>query len=66
MKLLHVSTTALVIGALALTGCSSASSSNSESTWATATNVEEGGGLDQLVKDAQAEGTLNTMGLFDD
>lgn len=66
MKLLPLSATALVVAALTLTGCSSSSDQSAESPWATATTAEAGGGMEALISAAQEEGTLNTMGLFDD
>ncbi|MBP2435421.1 ABC transporter substrate-binding protein [Microbacterium amylolyticum] len=53
--------------AIALTGCTtSAAESESSALWRSATTVSEGGGFDQLVEDAQAEGTFNVMGLYED
>ena len=60
----------LLVGALGLSGCASTAADGAdgadEGGWATATSVETGGGLDSLVSAAQAEGTLNVMGLYPD
>lgn len=66
MKLLSAGATALVASTLLLTGCSASETPSADSSWASATSAEAGGGLDALVAAAQEEGTLNTMGLFDD
>lgn len=54
------------IAALGLTACGSTSESESSAHWREATSVEDGGGMDKLIEDAQAEGTFNAMGLYDD
>jgi putative spermidine/putrescine transport system substrate-binding protein len=62
-------TTAITLGAvIALSGCGSSGGGESEESaaWREATSVEDGGGMDALVKAAQDEGTLNVMGLYDD
>ena len=57
----------LLVGAIALSGCTSTSAATSQDAgWATATSIEAGGGMDSLVSAAQAEGTLNVMGLYPD
>lgn len=56
---------ALVI-TLGLTACGDGEESESSANWREATSVEDGGGMDQLIDDAQAEGTFNAMGLYDD
>ncbi len=58
----------LVLGTFAFTGCGSAESGGTTSgtDWATAVSAEAGGGINKLVEDAQAEGTLNVMGLYPD
>lgn len=66
MKMLPVAATALVVASLVLTGCSTSSAPTEDTPWATATSAEAGGGMDALVTAAQNEGTLHTMGLFDD
>lgn len=56
-----------LVGVLGLTACSgTAAGEATDAGWATATSVETGGGLDSLVAAAQAEGTLNVMGLYPD
>lgn len=55
-----------VVITLGLTACGSGEESESSATWREATSVEDGGGMDQLIEDAQAEGTFNAMGLYDD
>lgn len=58
---------ALLIGALGLSGCTStATGTDGDAGWATATSAETGGGLESLVRAAQEEGTLNVMGLYPD
>ncbi|WP_347057661.1 extracellular solute-binding protein [Blastococcus sp. HT6-30] len=56
---------AVVTAGLTLTACGSddGGSGGSGSDWATATSVEEGGGMDALVEAAQAEGELNVIAL---
>lgn len=49
-----------------LTACGGSEESEASSTWRSATTVEEGGGMEQLIEDAQAEGAFNAMGLYDD
>lgn len=56
---------ALVI-TLGLTACGDGGESESSANWREASSVEDGGGMDQLIEDAQAEGTFNAMGLYDD
>lgn len=56
-----------LVGLLGLTACSGTpAGETADAGWATATSVETGGGLDSLVAAAQAEGTLNVMGLYPD
>lgn len=50
--------------AMGLTACGGDSADTEH--WRDATSVEDGGGMDQLIEDAQAEGTFNAMGLYDD
>src|SRR5699024_11623132 len=59
---------AITLGALtALSGCGGSGGESEESAnWRSATSVEGGGGMDALVEAAQAEGSLNVMGLFPD
>lgn len=52
--------------AFALAGCSGGGSSEASETWRTATSAEDGGGMDKLIEDAQAEGAFNAMGLYED
>ncbi|MDN5876088.1 MAG: ABC transporter substrate-binding protein [Brevibacterium sp.] len=60
-------TAALTLGTMAvLSGCGGAGESESSADWRAATSAEDGGGMDALVEAAQAEGTLNVMGLFPD
>ncbi|MBN1093633.1 extracellular solute-binding protein [Blastococcus sp. TML/M2B] len=57
---------AVVTAGLTLTACGSDdgdSGGGSGSDWATATSVEDGGGMDALVEAAQAEGELNVIAL---
>ncbi|MGY1754263.1 ABC transporter substrate-binding protein [Blastococcus sp. SYSU D01042] len=58
---------AVVTAGLTLTACGSddggSGGSGSGSDWATATSVEDGGGMDALVEAAQAEGELNVIAL---
>lgn len=49
--------------ALSVAGCST-SSDDSSNVWRTAESAEAGGGMDALIEAAQAEGTLNVMGLY--
>ncbi|GAB3194258.1 ABC transporter substrate-binding protein [Nesterenkonia suensis] len=57
----------LTITTLGLAACGGDSgASESSSSWREATTVEDGGGMDQLIEDAQAEGTFNAMGLYED
>ncbi|RGE21879.1 ABC transporter substrate-binding protein [Leucobacter sp. wl10] len=61
----------LAAAAVLITGCASSPASGGAATsggvdWSTVTSAEEGGGMDALIKAAQAEGTLNTMGLYED
>lgn len=51
---------------LGLTACGSGGESDASAKWRDATSVEDGGGMDQLIEDAQAEGEFNAMGLYDD
>jgi putative spermidine/putrescine transport system substrate-binding protein len=59
---------ALTIGAFAaVSACGGGGAETEESAqWRAATSVEEGGGMDALIEAAQAEGTLNVMGLYED
>lgn len=60
-------TAVLAVGALAaLSGCSGSGESEVSANWRAATSVEDGGGMDALVEAAQAEGSLNVMGLYPD
>lgn len=60
-------TAAVTLGALvALSSCGGGGESDESSNWRSATSAEDGGGMDALVEAAQAEGTLNVMGLFPD
>ncbi|MGC2976620.1 extracellular solute-binding protein [Brevibacterium sp. FAM 25378] len=60
-------TAALALGALAaLSGCAGSGESEESANWRSATSVEDGGGMDALVEAAQAEGSLNVMGLYPD
>lgn len=61
-RILLGSAAALTMG---LTACGGGDSADTEH-WRDATSVEDGGGMDQLIEDAQAEGTFNAMGLYDD
>ncbi|MGY2084670.1 ABC transporter substrate-binding protein [Blastococcus sp. SYSU DS0539] len=59
---------AVVTAGLTLTACGSddgdpGGSGGSGSDWATATSVEDGGGMDALIEAAQAEGELNVIAL---
>lgn len=58
----------IATAALVLAGCSSNGAGNAPASdnWRTATSVEDGGGMDALVEAAQAEGSFNSMGLYDD
>ena len=51
---------------LGLTACGGGGEPEASENWREATSVEDGGGMDQLIEDAQAEGTFNAMGLYDD
>ncbi|GAA2098099.1 MULTISPECIES: extracellular solute-binding protein [Brevibacterium] len=67
LKHIRLLTAAVSLGALtALSACGSGGESEESATWRAATSVEDGGGMDALIEAAQAEGTLNTMGLFED
>lgn len=67
-KLKRTLTAAVAAGALTvLAGCGSGSGESAESaTWRAATSATDGGGMDALISAAQAEGTLNVMGLYPD
>ncbi|MGQ7787117.1 ABC transporter substrate-binding protein [Nesterenkonia sp. K-15-9-6] len=57
----------LTITTLGLAACGGdGGESESSATWRDASTVEDGGGMDQLIEDAQAEGTFNAMGLYED
>ncbi|GAA1187885.1 ABC transporter substrate-binding protein [Nesterenkonia xinjiangensis] len=57
----------LTITAVAVTACGGdAGESDTSAAWREATSAEDGGGMDQLIEDAQAEGTFTAMGLYDD
>jgi putative spermidine/putrescine transport system substrate-binding protein len=67
LKHTRLLTAAVSLGALtALSACGSGGESEESATWRAATSVEDGGGMDALIEAAQAEGTLNTMGLYPD
>ncbi|MEJ5915511.1 ABC transporter substrate-binding protein [Pseudokineococcus sp. 1T1Z-3] len=51
---------------LATTACGAGGAPAADERWRTATSAQDGGGMEQLVADAQAEGTFNAMGLYDD
>lgn len=55
----------LTIATLGLTACGGGEGAASEG-WREATSAEDGGGMEQLIEDAQAEGTFNAMGLYED
>lgn len=58
---------AVALGALVvLSGCGGGSESEESANWRSATSAEDGGGMDALIEAAQAEGSLNTMGLYPD
>ena len=52
--------------ALTVTACGGDGESDASQNWREATSVEDGGGMDQLIEDAQEEGQFNAMGLYDD
>ncbi|WP_147104468.1 ABC transporter substrate-binding protein [Nesterenkonia populi] len=53
--------------AIALTACGDeGGESEASQNWREAASVEDGGGMDQLIEDAQAEGQFNAMGLYED
>ncbi|GAB3848442.1 ABC transporter substrate-binding protein [Nesterenkonia populi] len=53
--------------AIALTACGGeGGESEASQNWREAASVEDGGGMDQLIEDAQAEGQFNAMGLYED
>lgn len=54
------------VAALGVTACGTGGESEASATWRDASSVEDGGGMDQLIEDAQEEGELNVMGLYDD
>lgn len=57
----------LTITTLGLAACGGdGGESESSATWRDASTVEDGGGMNQLIEDAQAEGTFNAMGLYED
>ncbi|WP_029089493.1 extracellular solute-binding protein [Brevibacterium album] len=67
LKHTRLLTAAVSLGALtALSACGSGGESEESANWRAATSVEDGGGMDALIEAAQAEGTLNTMGLYPD
>lgn len=52
---------------LGLTACGDGGGeSEASANWREATSAEDGGGMDQLIEDAQAEGQFNAMGLYED
>ena len=68
LKHTRLLTASLSLGAIAaLSACGGGAAESDESAnWRSATSVDEGGGMDALVEAAQAEGTLNVMGLYED
>jgi putative spermidine/putrescine transport system substrate-binding protein len=56
----------LVIGIVTLVASACGGTTASTSPWATATSAASQGGMDALVKAAQAEGTLNVIALSPD
>ncbi|WP_120005956.1 ABC transporter substrate-binding protein [Nesterenkonia muleiensis] len=63
-RILFGTTTVLALG---LTACGSGDGEGTDTEhWRDATSVEDGGGMEQLIEDAQAEGTFNAMGLYED
>ncbi|WP_293781652.1 ABC transporter substrate-binding protein [uncultured Aeromicrobium sp.] len=56
----------LAVALLTLSACSGGEESETSATWREATSVEDGGGMDELIEAAQAEGAFNAMGLYDD
>ncbi|HIX00497.1 MAG TPA: extracellular solute-binding protein [Candidatus Nesterenkonia stercoripullorum] len=62
----HTLLSAAAVVTLGLTACGGGGGSDASSTWREASTVDDGGGMDQLIEDAQAEGTFNAMGLYDD
>ncbi|WP_152348643.1 extracellular solute-binding protein [Brevibacterium sp. CFH 10365] len=67
LKHTRKATAALALGALAaLSGCGDSGESEESANWRSATSVEDGGGMDALIEAAQAEGSLNVMGLYPD
>jgi putative spermidine/putrescine transport system substrate-binding protein len=62
----HTLLSAAAVVTLGLTACGGGGGSDASSEWREASTVDDGGGMDQLIEDAQAEGTFNAMGLYDD
>lgn len=63
-RILIGATTVLTLG---LTACGGGNEDSADTEhWRDAATVEDGGGMEQLIEDAQAEGTFNAMGLFED
>ncbi|OUZ12697.1 iron-siderophore ABC transporter substrate-binding protein [Aeromicrobium sp. PE09-221] len=54
------------MAALTLAACSGSAESETSEGWREATSAEDGGGMEKLIEDAQAEGTFNAMGLYED
>ncbi len=62
----HTLLSAAAVVTLGLTACGGGGGSDASSEWREASTVDDGGGMDQLIEDAQAEGRFNAMGLYDD
>lgn len=58
----------LLTGTLGMSACGTAATPENSggSDWAEGVSAEDGGGMEALIEDAQAEGTLNVMGLYPD
>lgn len=61
-----VSIAALAASSIVLASCSAGGDSEASAQWREATSVEDGGGMDALIETAQAEGSFNVMGLYED
>ncbi|WKS48557.1 ABC transporter substrate-binding protein [Corynebacterium propinquum] len=61
-----VSIAALAASSIVLASCSAGGDSEASAQWREATSVEDGGGMDALIEAAQAEGSFNVMGLYED
>lgn len=62
----NVTIAALAASGIVLASCSAGGDSEASAQWREATSLEDGGGMDALIEAAQAEGSFNVMGLYED